>query len=84
VGEYDSFLADAYAPAHGAPVTRLRLVGDLHPLRPGVLSEASGTAGAAGVGALAFGSFGFGKAPDDGDLLAVRDDLRGFGEPLIR
>ena len=83
VGEHDSFAADPHAPADGAGVAGLRLIGDPHPLGAGVLAEARRTAGAAGVGALTLSAFGLRKPADDGDLFPVDPDLGVLGEPGV-
>ena len=67
-------------PGDLAPVAVLGLVGDAHPFRPGLLAEAGGASGGAG---LAFLAVDLGQLADDRDLLAVDDHGRVAGEPIV-
>ena len=81
-----ALVAAARAPRDLAPGALLGLVGDLHPLRAGLLAEAldAGLArrrlrGVVGVLRVV----GLGEPADHEDLVAVGRHFRGLGEPVV-
>ena len=64
-----------------AAVLVLRLVGDPHALRPGLLAEAGRRGPMRGLRFLL--ALGFGQPADDGDLFAVDHHRRVAGEPAV-
>src|SRR5271165_4735607 len=83
-GEHLSHVRAGDTPRHLAPELVLGLPCDLDPAAPGLLAEPADPAFGGGrpLGVRSPGRLGGGQHPDDGDLLAVRQDLRRAGEPL--
>src|SRR3954466_6584875 len=82
VGEHLPDVAADRTPGDRAAVALLRRVGDGHPLLAGLLAEAGAPAGPPRR-LVALARLGLGQRADDGDLVAVDDQLDRPGEPAV-